>query len=146
MDVAPWRPVNTARFDFLDPRAEAAFRDWDRVATDTVRPPARRRWPRSPQPRPLRPRRRALNRQRGVPHPLGRAQRPLPPTGAKRFHHPVVGDLGLTFNRLDLAADPGLKLFTYTAEPGSPFEDALSLLGSWAATVDAESTRATDQG
>ena len=38
--------------------------------------------------------------------------------GVKHFCHPVVGDLRLTYNRLDLAADPGLTLFTYTAEPG----------------------------
>src|SRR4029077_1243754 len=67
-------------------------------------------------------------------------------TGVKHFHHPVVGDLTLTFNRLDLAADTGLTLFTYTAEPGSGSEETLKLLGSWAATVDpAEATRATDQ-
>jgi hypothetical protein len=57
-----------------------------------------------------------------------------------------VGELHLSFNRLDLAADPGLTIFTYTAEPGSRSEEALKLLGSWAATVDpAESARATDQ-
>ena len=67
-------------------------------------------------------------------------------TGIKHFHHPVVGELSLSFNRLDLAADPGLTLFTYTAEPGSRSEDALKLLGSWAATIDAaEPARATDQ-
>ena len=66
--------------------------------------------------------------------------------GVKRFNHPVVGELDLSFNRLDLAADPGLTLFTYTAEPRSPSEDALKLLGSWAATVDgAESARSMDQ-
>jgi len=47
---------------------------------------------------------------------------------------------------LDLAADDGLTIFTYTAEPGSRSEEALKLLGSWAATVEpAESVRATDQ-
>jgi MmyB-like transcription regulator ligand binding domain len=55
-------------------------------------------------------------------------------------------DLHLTYTRLDLAADPGLTLFTYTAEPGSRSEEALRLLGSWAATADpAEATRAADQ-
>ena len=67
-------------------------------------------------------------------------------TGVKRFNHPVVGEFSLAFNRLDLAADPGLTLFTYTAEPGSRSEEAMKFLGSWAATVDpAEATRATDQ-
>jgi hypothetical protein len=30
------RPVNTARFVFLDPRAETSYGDWDRIATETV--------------------------------------------------------------------------------------------------------------
>ena len=52
----------------------------------------------------------------------------------------------MSFNRLDLAADHGLTIFTYTAEPGSRSEEALKLLGSWAATVDlAESARSTDK-
>ena len=54
--------------------------------------------------------------------------------GVKHFHHPVVGELSLNFDRLDLAADPGLTIFTYTAEPGSRSEEALKLLGSWAVT------------
>jgi hypothetical protein len=63
-------------------------------------------------------------------------------TGVKHFHHPLVGELRLSFNRLDLAADHGLTIFTYTAEPGSRSEVALKLLGSWAATADpAESAR-----
>jgi len=56
--------------------------------------------------------------------------------GVKQFHHPDVGDLTLSYNRLDLAADHGLTIFTYTAEPGSRSEEVLNLLGSWAATVD----------
>ena len=47
---------------------------------------------------------------------------------------------------MDLAADPGLTLFTYAVEPGSRSEDALRLLGSWAATIDsAEPARTTDE-
>ena len=67
-------------------------------------------------------------------------------TGVKRFHHPVVGELSLSYNRLDLPADHGLTIFTYAAEPGSRSAEGLKLLGSWAATVDsAESTHATNQ-
>src|SRR5438067_1734045 len=55
-------------------------------------------------------------------------------TGTKDFHHPVVGDLTLTYNRMDLAADPGQMLMIWTAEPGSKSAQGLSLLGSWAAT------------
>jgi hypothetical protein len=35
-----------------------------------------------------------------------------------------------------LAADPGLMLFVYTAEPGSMSEEELNLLASWAAALD----------
>jgi hypothetical protein len=63
-------------------------------------------------------------------------------TAIKHFQHPVVGELSLSFNRLDIGADQGLTLFTYAAEPGSRSEEALTLLGSWAATADlAESAR-----
>jgi len=47
----------------------------------------------------------------------------------------VVGELTLSYNRLDLAADHGLAIFTCAAEPGSRSEEALMLLGSWSATL-----------
>ena len=56
-------------------------------------------------------------------------------SAVKHFDHPVVGELSLSFNRLDIAADHGLTLFTYAAEPGSRSEQALNLLGSLAATT-----------
>jgi hypothetical protein len=57
-------------------------------------------------------------------------------TGVKRLRHPVVGVLDLTYEAMELPADPGLTIFTYTAEPGTPSEDGLKLLASWAATQD----------
>jgi len=56
-------------------------------------------------------------------------------TGVKLIHHPVVGDLELAFESFPLAADPTQSLLTYTVEPGSPSQDALSLLASWAAST-----------
>jgi hypothetical protein len=48
---------------------------------------------------------------------------------------------------MDIPADHGLTLFTYAAEPGSRSEEALNLLGSWAATIElAEQQRSIDQG
>ena len=55
-------------------------------------------------------------------------------TGRKRLHHPIVGDLDLSFEALELPADPGLRINVYTADPGTPSEDALKVLASWAAT------------
>nr|WP_260418052.1 hypothetical protein [Actinophytocola algeriensis] len=57
-------------------------------------------------------------------------------SGVKLLHHPVVGDLDLAFESLALPADTGQSLLTYTTEPGSPTQDALGLLASWAATGD----------
>jgi hypothetical protein len=138
-------PVNTARFVFLDPRAEASYPEWDRVATETVailRSAAGRD-----------PYNRELSNLVGELATQSEAFRTrwathnvrFHNTGVKQFRHPVVGELSVSYNRMELAADPGLTLFTYTAEPGSRSEDALKLLGSWAATIDpAEPARATD--
>ncbi len=67
-------------------------------------------------------------------------------TGVKRFHHPVVGDLTLAYEALDLAADEGLRVSAYTAETGSASEDALNLLASWAATLEAAGSAAGQPG
>jgi hypothetical protein len=55
-------------------------------------------------------------------------------TGTKRFQHPLVGELTLAYESLQMPADPGLTLVTYSAEPGSPSEAALGELARWSAT------------
>ena len=63
------------------------------------------------------------------------------------MHHPVVGDLELTYETMELSADTGLTMFAFTAEPGSKSEQALNLLASWSATANrAEPAHASDQG
>jgi hypothetical protein len=59
-------------------------------------------------------------------------------TGVKRIHHPVVGDLELSYEGMQLSSDRGLLFIAYTAKPGSPSHDGLQLLASWAATNDHE--------
>ena len=59
-------------------------------------------------------------------------------SGVKNFHHPVVGDLDLTYDAMELSADPGLTIIAYSAEPGSASYDGLNLLASWAATLEQE--------
>ena len=54
--------------------------------------------------------------------------------GVKRLHHPVVGDLDLTFESMELTVDAGLRLNAYSAEPGTAAQDALALLASWTVT------------
>src|SRR5213592_3538946 len=99
----PPRPVNNARFVFLDPQAEAFYGDWERVAGECV---AILRWAagRDPHDRDLSDLVGELAtqseafRSRWAAHDVR-----FHNTGVKHFRHPVVGELSLTYNRLDLA-------------------------------------------
>jgi transcriptional regulator with XRE-family HTH domain len=53
--------------------------------------------------------------------------------GTKHLNHPVVGALTLDWDTLTCAADPEQHLIVWTAAPGSPSDDGLRLLASWAA-------------
>jgi transcriptional regulator with XRE-family HTH domain len=144
------RPVNVTRFVFLSPQARTFFVDWERAADDTVAT-LRTEAGRNPHDRALSDLVGELSTQseefrtRWAAHNV-RFHR----TGIKDVHHPVVGDLHLTFEAMELPADPGLSMIVYSAEPGSPSQDGLRLLASWAATVDQTheadqvETRATD--
>jgi hypothetical protein len=57
-------------------------------------------------------------------------------SGSKRFHHPLVGDLTLAYEALELPADSGLTLVTYSAEPGSPSAEAIRELARWSSARD----------
>jgi hypothetical protein len=57
-------------------------------------------------------------------------------SGRKRLRHPVVGQLDLDFESMELPSEPGLVLNVYTAPGGSPTADALQVLASWAATQE----------
>jgi hypothetical protein len=48
------------------------------------------------------------------------------------MHHPIVGDLELTGEALELPGDTGLTIITYTVGPGTPSAQALQFLASWA--------------
>jgi transcriptional regulator with XRE-family HTH domain len=146
MFAGPWRPANAARFIFLDPQAHEFYPDWNKAANDTVAV-LRASAGRDPYDHCLSDLVGELSTQsdefrtRWAQHNVRQHI-----TGIKHFHHPIVGELGLTYDRLDLVADPGLTMFTYTAEPGSRNEETLKLLGSWAATLDrAELGSVTDQ-
>ncbi|GIE23866.1 helix-turn-helix domain-containing protein [Winogradskya humida] len=52
----------------------------------------------------------------------------------KRVVHPQVGPLTLTMHAFDVRSSPGQQLVVYHAEPGSRSAQALTLLGSLAAT------------
>ena len=133
----PPRPVNSARFVFLNPKATEFFVDWDVIANDCVSI-LRAEAGRDPYDKRLSDLIGELStrseefRVRWAAHDVK-----LHRTGVKRFHHPVVGDLTLDFETLDLPGDPGQKVLMYSAEPASPSQEALDLLASWATTPEA---------
>ena len=130
----PVRPPNAARFVFLDPRARSFYIEWDTVAHDLVAA-LRGEAGRNPYDRDLADLVGQLSvrsddfRVLWASHDV-RYHR----SGTKRFHHPLVGDLTLAYESLQLPADPGLTFVTYSAEPGSPTERALGELADWATT------------
>ena len=128
------QPPNSARWAFLDPAAVDFYPDWERVAKDLV----------------------AHLRSQAGSNPFDRGLTDLVgelstrseefrtwwaahnvrfhQTGVKRIHHPLVGDLELTYETMELSADAGLVIAVFDAEPASRSEEALSLLASWTAT------------
>lgn len=128
----PIRPANPARFVFLDPGASEFFLDLDTAAEDMV----------------------ALLRAEAGRNPTDEALRGLVDelasgsdrfrrlwadhevrfhrTGVAHLRHPVVGLLSLIYEDLDVAADPGLTILVFAAEPGTGSEEALERLAEWA--------------
>ncbi|WP_328672380.1 helix-turn-helix transcriptional regulator [Streptomyces sp. NBC_00328] len=51
-------------------------------------------------------------------------------SGVRQLRHPLVGTMDLSFENLVIPGSSGQRLIAYTAEPGSPSEAALRLLGS----------------
>ena len=133
------RPVNTARFTFLDGRAREFFRDWEGTAAGAVAI-LHAEAGQHPDDRDLSDLVGELStrsepfRRFWAEHDVGRHD-----TGVKRIHHPVVGDLDLPYEAAELRGDQDLSLFVYTPEPQSPAADALEILASWAATRDVAS-------
>ena len=134
----PRRPVNTTRFAYLNPAAKEFWRDYDQITHDAAAM-LRMEAGRNPHdPELIRlvgelSTQSELFRERWASRDVKFHR-----SGRKRLHHPVVGDLDLDYESMDLPSEPGLVLNVYTAPAGSPSADALKLLASWAATHEAE--------
>ena len=129
-------PGNVARFNFLHPSAPDFYDDWTGAADTTVAL-LRAEAGRNPHDKALRGLVGELCtlstefRTRWAQHNVR-----LHHGGIKRFHHPEVGPLELTYHSLQLptSLQTVQTLTTYTAEPGSTTEDRFKLLASLAAT------------
>jgi MmyB-like transcription regulator ligand binding domain len=145
--LVPGQSSNIARFVFLDPRSHDFYIDWDQVADEVVAI-LRSEAGRDPYDKNLTDLVGELSTQSQEFRTKWAAHNVrFHDTGAKRLHHPVVGDLELTYEAFGLSGDSELTMFAYTAEPGSKSEEALRLLGSWAATpVEARLARRPESG
>ena len=128
------RTPNLARFQFLDPASRDFYPDWDRFAEMCVAI-MRTEAGRDPHDTELQDLVGELSTRSDTFRTLwGAHDVRTHGSGIKRFNHPLVGELTLAYEGLALAADPGLSLTIYTAEPGSPSAERLNLLASWAAS------------
>jgi hypothetical protein len=133
---SPVRPLNTARFLFLDPASRSFFRDWARSADD-VTGMLRTEAGRHPYDRDLSDLIGELStRSEEFATRWARHEVRFHREGSKRLHHPVVGDLDLDYLAMDLAEQDDLRLMVYTAAPGTPSADGLAMLATWAATAE----------
>ncbi|PPL20245.1 helix-turn-helix transcriptional regulator [Microterricola pindariensis] len=138
----PRRPVNTTRFTYLNPAARTFWRDYDQVARDAASM-LRLEAGRNPHDAELirlvgeLSTQSELFRERWASRDVVFHR-----SGMKRLHHPVVGDLDLNYESMELPSEPGLVLNVYTAPAGSPSADGLRLLASWAASPEGANAEA----
>ncbi|MFD5818421.1 helix-turn-helix domain-containing protein [Streptomyces sp. NPDC127038] len=127
-------PVNTARFMFLDPAGQEFWTDWDKGANDSVAF-LRTETGRAPHDRALTDLVGELTtKSEEFARRWARHDVKFHRSGVKKLRHPLVGDLALPYEAMDLPADPGLRLNFYTPEPDSREREALVLLAGWAGT------------
>ena len=133
---SPEQPANIARFTFLDATARDFYPAWERLASDLVAT-LRSQAGRNPYDRTLQDLIGELStrsdefRVRWAAHNV-RFHR----TGVKQLHHPLVGELELSYETMTIDADDGLGMALYAAEPGSASQQALDLLASWTAAPE----------
>jgi hypothetical protein len=126
-------PLNLARLMFLDPRSRDFFLQWETIADDLAAA-LRTESGRNPHDR-------ALNSLVGdlatgsteFSTRWARHDVRFHRSARKTLHNPLVGDIELTGDALELPGE-GLTLVAYTAEPGSHAQEQLNFLTSWSAT------------
>ncbi|WP_029149377.1 helix-turn-helix transcriptional regulator [Microbacterium indicum] len=132
----PRRPVNTARFAYLDPAARDFFRDHEQVLDDSASF-LRMEAGRTPHDPDLIQLIGELSTRSEEFRARWASQNvKMHRNGRKRLRHPVVGDLDLDYEAMELPTEPGFRLNVYTAPAGSPSADGLAMLASWAATEE----------
>ena len=126
---------------FLDPDARNFYPDWDQVARYTVAGfrILQGRTPHDPRIREIVEE--LTSRSRDFVEIWARHEARTKRMTTKRFRHREVGELTLRIHAFDVRSSPGQELIVYQADPGSSSAQALTLLGTLAATRADEHTR-----
>jgi transcriptional regulator with XRE-family HTH domain len=139
----PARERNYVRWMVLAPEPRSLYPDWATVAAENVRKPRpdARRYPDDPATRQLVGELAMKSddfRRWWADHRVVERSH-----GTKRMRHPIVGELEIHYEAMNLPGDPDQTLFVYTTRAGSPSHDAMRLLSSWLATTDTPTARET---
>ena len=125
---------NHNRYIHFDPRAQDFYRDWEAMANYSVAM-LRVSAGKNPYDRALTDligelvTRSDSFRRKWAAHNVHEHR-----AGIKFMHHPVVGDMDLNYETLQIGADDGLRITAYSAEAESTSAENLRLLATWAAT------------
>ncbi|WP_330249813.1 helix-turn-helix transcriptional regulator [Nocardia sp. NBC_00565] len=125
--------VNMVRAIFLDPQARDCYVDWPTIAADTVASLRATAGADLDDPRLTELVGELSLKSEDFRRLWARHDVRVKTAGIKHFRNPFVGELILSYETLTVNGAPGQILIAYHAEPGSPAERALALLGMIAA-------------
>ncbi|MEU6184549.1 helix-turn-helix transcriptional regulator [Nocardia sp. NPDC047038] len=122
--------VNQVRMVFLDPEARDVYLDWPTIAADTVASLRATAGADLDDPRLTELVGELSLKSEEFRQLWARHDVRAKTGGVKEFRNPMVGDLTLSYETFSVNGAPGQILIAYHAEPGSPSERSLALLGS----------------
>ncbi|MGW5374603.1 helix-turn-helix transcriptional regulator [Nocardia sp. NPDC003999] len=122
--------VNQVRMVFLDPEARDVYLDWPTIAADTVASLRATAGADLDDPRLTELVGELSLKSEEFRQLWARHDVRAKTGGVKKFRNPMVGDLTLSYETFSVNGAPGRILIAYHAEPGSPSERSLALLGS----------------
>lgn len=126
-------PANLMLLVFTDPRAREFYVDWPEIAANSVAGFRLNHTAAPADPRVGAVLAQLLNESHEFRELWGSHDARGKSLATKTFHHIAVGDLTLGMQTFSVKSSPGQELVVYDAQPGSPSDDALKLLGSVAA-------------
>ncbi len=132
-DAMPPADWNMAKWMFLDPKARVVYPDWPEIAEQMVAILRVAAGPDATDPLLTSLVGELSTRSQEFARYWADYRVFKHTHGTKRFHHDAVGEMTINYESLVPPADPDLSLIVYSAATGSPSEEKLKLLSSWAA-------------